>query len=71
MAETNAVAHAKHVFLVHFQSALQQQQPWPDIVSIDDVPYLRMPGADDSKRKAARETLDILNEISTLLESGF
>lgn len=26
-----------------------------------------MPAADDSKRKAARETIDILHEISTLL----
>ncbi|KAJ9627760.1 hypothetical protein H2203_002973 [Taxawa tesnikishii (nom. ined.)] len=29
-----------------------------------------MPPADDSKRKAARETIDILNEISTLLNTG-
>lgn len=26
-----------------------------------------MPAADDNKRKAARETIDILHEISTLL----
>ncbi len=28
-----------------------------------------MPVADDDKRKAARETIDILHEISTLLVS--
>lgn len=28
---------------------------------------ISMPAADDSKRKAARETIDILHEISTLL----
>ncbi|KXL42093.1 hypothetical protein M433DRAFT_69959 [Acidomyces richmondensis BFW] len=28
-----------------------------------------MPAADDSKRKAARETIDILHEISTLLNT--
>ncbi|KAK4894021.1 hypothetical protein LTR27_007605 [Elasticomyces elasticus] len=29
-----------------------------------------MPAADDSKRKAARETIDILHEISTLLNTN-
>lgn len=29
----------------------------------------KMPAADDDKRKAARETIDILHEISTLLVS--
>ncbi|KAF2233185.1 hypothetical protein EV356DRAFT_217346 [Viridothelium virens] len=28
-----------------------------------------MPGADDTKRQAARETIDILHEISTLLNT--
>ena len=37
--------------------------------SIHAGPTAKMPAADDDKRKAAKETIDILHEISTLLVS--
>lgn len=49
------------------EARLQVEQQRAQNINNLQPTVANMPAADDSKRKAARETIDILHEISTLL----